>query len=317
MSVSRESTEDDRQLIRYLCGLLSNEEAERLDGQSIVEDDVAARLRSVENDLVDAYVTGTLEGELLEPFESFYLASPRRREKVKFARRFLGAVDRASAAGPGASGTTPSPKEPLRFPSERTATHAPVVLRSRFVWSLAAAAMLFLTCGILFFQDARLRRGLGEAQREGADLDRRAQAMAGQLDEQRAANNAMLKELERVRAAQPIAPIALVLLPQTRGIGPVSVIALSPGSGVVAFDLKLEASDFTRYEIALKDPATNHIVWRSGTLTPGSSRRPATIAVAVPATVLKPQHYLLELSGRKATGAFDIVGSYAFQIQSR
>jgi hypothetical protein len=39
--------------------------------------------------------------------------------------------------------------------------------------------------------------------------------------------------------------------------------------------------------------------------------------VAVPATVLKPQHYLLELSGRHATGAFDIVGSYAFQIQSR
>jgi hypothetical protein len=58
-------------------------------------------------------------------------------------------------------------------------------------------------------------------------------------------------------------------------------------------------------------------VWRSNTLTPGSSRRPATIAVAVPATVLKPQHYLLELSGRNSTGALDIVGSYPFQIQSR
>jgi hypothetical protein len=29
------------------------------------------------------------------------------------------------------------------------------VRRSRFVWLLAAAAMLFLTCGILFFQGPR------------------------------------------------------------------------------------------------------------------------------------------------------------------
>ena len=86
---------------------------------------------------------------------------------------------------------------------------------------------------------------------------------------------------------------------------------------VVAFDLELEGSDFAQYQVALKDPMTNHIVWRSETLTPGSSIRPPAIAVTVPASVLKPQHYLLELSGRNSAGAFDTVGSYAFQIQSR
>ena len=46
--------QDDRQLIRYLLGLLPEDEAQRYDEQSIVDDDVAARLRQVENDLVDA-----------------------------------------------------------------------------------------------------------------------------------------------------------------------------------------------------------------------------------------------------------------------
>jgi hypothetical protein len=289
--------QDDRQLIHYLLGLLPDEEAELYDEQSIADDDLAARLLLVENDLVDAYVRGTLEEDLRQRFESFYLASPRRRDKVRFAERFLGAVDRASAAG---SAVPAVPRTAARLP--------------RFVWSLAPAAMLLLACGILSFQDVRLRRGLIDAQRQGAALDDRAQTLAGQLDEQRAANDTIKKELDRARAVEPI---ALVLRAQTRAVGPVSVIALSPSVGVVAFDLELEGSDFAQYEVALKDPATNHIVWRSGLLTPRSSNRPPAISVTVPASVLKPQHYLLELSGRKSAGAFDTVGSYSFQTQSR
>ena len=100
MPISRASMQDDRQLIRYLLGLLTDEEAERYDEQSIVDDDLAARLRVVEDNLVDAYVNGTLEEDLRQRFESFYLSSPRRREKVRFAARFLGAVDRASSWPP-------------------------------------------------------------------------------------------------------------------------------------------------------------------------------------------------------------------------
>jgi hypothetical protein len=192
-----------------------------------------------------------------------------------------------------------------------------VAARSRFVWTLAPAAMLLLACGILFLQDVRLRRGLIDAQRQGAALDGRAGVLAGQLDEQRAANDTIRKELDRLRAAEPI---ALVLRAQSRAVGPVSVLAIPPGVGavgVVAFDLELDGSDFAQYQVALKDPMTNHIDWRSQTLTPGSSTRPPAIAVTVPASVLKPQHYVLELSGRNRAGVFETVGSYAFQIQSR
>jgi len=287
----------DRQLTRYVLGLLPDEEAERIDEQSIVDDEVAARLRSIENDLVDAYVCGTLEGDVLERFESWYLASPRRRDKVKFARQFLTAVDRLPAPAPTA--TTPA--------------FRPVSQRRPFVW-LATAAALLVACGVLLLQDVRLRRGLLDAQHDGAALDQRERELARQLGEQRVTAEALRKELDRIRAGQPL---ALVLRPQTRAAGLVSVIAVPSGLDAVAFELELEASDFPEYQVALKDPATSRVVWRSGVLRPVASRRPPAIAVAVPAGLLKPQHYSFELSGRRLGAAFDVMGSYAFQMEAR
>src|SRR5215510_8018615 len=103
MPVAPESAPDDEQLERYLLGLLSDEDTERLDELSIADDELAWRLKVVEDDLIDAYVTGTLEGPRLARFESFYLSSPRRRKKVTFAGNLLRAVDRAAAPGEAAA----------------------------------------------------------------------------------------------------------------------------------------------------------------------------------------------------------------------
>jgi hypothetical protein len=83
------------ELVRFLLGLLSDEETELLDEASIVDDNVAAELRVVESDLVDAYVRAALSDDLRRRFESFYLTSPSRRARVMLARKFVGAIDRA------------------------------------------------------------------------------------------------------------------------------------------------------------------------------------------------------------------------------
>src|ERR1700704_4316416 len=88
MTLSHDLGHDD-QLVRYLLGLLPGQDAERLDELTVADDEMAWRLRVVENDLVDAYVTGTLTGQRRARFESFYLSSERRRRKVQFARSFL------------------------------------------------------------------------------------------------------------------------------------------------------------------------------------------------------------------------------------
>lgn len=298
MAFWRERAGQDEQLARYLLGLLPEDEAERLDELSVVDDEVADRLRVAEDDLVDAYVAGTLDGARLERFESFYLASPLRRERVQFAERFLRAVDRQPLPSAPRGGTPPA-------------------ARLRRAWLPLVAALLLAACGILIVEDMRLQRGLGEARREGAALDQQARRLAAELGAQRAEVHARSLDADRARAPRRSPSIALVLLPQTRAAGPVSAIAVPAGADVVPFDLRLEGADYARYEAVLRDPATNRIVWRSAIISSRSSPRTGVVSVVVPARLLKPQHYSFELSGGRAAGPLDIIGSYAFQVEPK
>jgi len=303
MSVSDESGYGDQQLVQYLLGLLPSEDAERLDEASMVDDDVAARLRSVEDDLVDSYVRGALTGETLRRFESHYLSSPLRRERVAFAGRFLRAVDRSERPAGVAAGRGSG--------------------NSRLLWMLAVAATLLLVAGgALLVQNVRLNRGLSTAETERATLDRRARELEQQLSSLRAANPTATTAPEGVR--EPAAKgqhgattIALVLLPQTRSIGPIPTLAIPAGTDRVEFELRLDSNDFPRYQVGLKDPAVNTIAWRSGWSAARSSAGQPSVRVAVPASVLKLQHYSLDLSGGRAAGGEEVVGSYAFEIVPR
>lgn len=298
MSLADESGHDE-QLVRYLLGLLPSEEAERLDETTIVDDEMAARLRGVEDDLVDSYVRGTLVGEMRTRFESHYLSSPRRREQVAMASKFILAVDRAAPAGAG-SGRGSS--------------------GSRLVSTLAVAATLsIVTAGALLLQTVRMGHGLTAVQNERAALDQHAQQLEREVSELRGINAAVTRELERVRESpapptRDAMPIALVLLPQTRSIGPVPTVAIPSGTGRLGFELRLESNDYPVYQVGLKDPAVNAIVWRSGWAGAKPSAGQPSVRIIVPSSLLKPQHYALDLSGRQPGGAAEVVGSYAFEI---
>jgi hypothetical protein len=227
---------------------------------------------------------------------------------VSFASRFLPAVDRAAAVAAPV----------VRAPS-----------RLRLMSIIAVAATLLLIAGgALLIQTVRLERGLRVSQSEKAALDGRARALEQQLAELRADNAAARKELERSRApVTPAAPgmstistmstIALVLAPQTRSIGPIPAVTIRAGTDRIGFELRLESNDFPRYQVGLKDPAANTIVWRSGWIAATSSAGEPAVRVGVPADLLKPQHYGLDLSGGRGSGPAEVVGSYTFEVLPR
>ena len=109
---------------------------------------------------------------------------------------------------------------------------------------------------------------------------------------------------------------ALALLPQTRAAGSIPIIAVSPATDRVTFQLRLESNDFQQYQVGLEDPASNQVVWRSDAISAVTSGQTRTLSVVVPAHVLKPQHYSLTVMGRGASHA-EVVGSYAFQVAHR
>jgi hypothetical protein len=314
MSELRRFGPGDEHLVRYLLGLLPDEETEWLDEAAIVDDDVAARLRVAESDLVDAYVGGTLAGETLARFETFYLSSPRRREKVRFAEQFLGAIDRAAV--PPAAVAVPQ--------------------RTRFGRPVAAAVLLMAACGGLLFEDVRLREGLSQARHASAVSDRRGEALARELEQSRAAvaetrqaigggrtaltahGSSTIGRSQAAPAAAAPPLLALVLMPQTRaGGGPPPTVAVSTTLAHLDVDLRLESDDFSRYRVDLKDPGSRRTVWRAGDVPARSVQDASFVSIAVPAEVLAPQHYVLELAGLDAAGRLEPLASYIFQVSRR
>ena len=204
MSVSLESTYDDRALTRYLLGQLAGEDADRLDELAIVDDGMAWRVRTVENDLVDAYVRGTLDAESRRHFETHYLASPKRRAKVRFAD----AVRRAPWMRCGvADGASPERRRGVfdvrRRRRARRVDHARCAGRTTAAgWSGvarppigrrgggfaygAAALLLIVACGLLLMRDLRLGRASNESDNR-RHVDRRTRELEDQLADQRAA----------------------------------------------------------------------------------------------------------------------------------
>jgi hypothetical protein len=320
MSLLRDSAVDSERLVRYLLGFLPQDEADRLDEQSIVDDDVACQLLSVEDDLVDAYVRETLEPDLRLRFESHYLASPLRRRRVMFARRLLAAVDRQP---PAPDIRAVSTTQTIRIQTSLTSWMSRQ--RKRAWPPLAVAATFLLAVGLLVAENGNLRAGLRRALHDEDAENRRVQALSSELDSVRATNAHLARTLEDARTSSPkasqaatpgAAPAAIVLLPQTRSVGPLPTLAFS-STGMVPLDLRIESSDFPRYRAVLMDQDAGRLVWESDLLAPRSTTT-AVVSLFVPAGIMKPPHrYAFELAGVDAAGREEVVGSYTFQADPR
>jgi hypothetical protein len=75
----------ETRIVEYLLGRASPDDRERIEDQYMSDPDFLAEVEAVERDLVDQYVRGEIPA-LHAAFETGYLVSSSRREKVEFAR---------------------------------------------------------------------------------------------------------------------------------------------------------------------------------------------------------------------------------------
>ena len=307
---------DDEFLRRYLLGALPEAEAEPVHELSMTDEEFAGRLDAVENDLVDAYVRGELSAENLEQFKTYYLASPRRREKVDFAEGFL-ALERRAVAAPARKETASlSPQQ-----GKRSAWSMPLP-RFALPWGFAAAFLaLLVSGGYLFVQNLELRKQMTEELARHRFADQRAQQLEGQLDQERAAKDESLRELQRARESQAnldqLRTVSALLPPPMRGPGPISTISLHPGTDLVVLVLPLESDDFPAYRAQVKDPAANHVLWSSAVLTASHGGERKSVSISFRARLLKQQNYVVNLTGVPGHGAPEVIAAYPFRVVLR
>ena len=85
--------QNEKQLVRYLLGELSDEEQSQLDEQMFVNDEYFERLMVTEDELIEDYLRDRLSVREQQSFERTFLTSPHLRRRVDVARSLLDFID--------------------------------------------------------------------------------------------------------------------------------------------------------------------------------------------------------------------------------
>jgi hypothetical protein len=297
------------------------DEAEPIEEASIVDEDLAERLNAMEQDLVDSYLRGELQGPNLAKFQSWYLSSPLRAQKVQVAKAFLKVVD--SGLEPTVAKIAPASHPPASADGAATPSIAPnfsygagssgrssVGTRLGMLtgaWRMIAFAgallILIAALGYVANKNKQLRNEVAETKKQS---------------DQNAADNAPTVTKDSAtggpaHAVENAATVTMFLSVPTRGTSNIPKVNVPPGTGLVVLSLGLASTDADSYRAQLMSPATQKILWQSGLLRPGSDG--TYVSVAVPANVLHSQTYLVELMHDAANGKPELLGTYPFRAE--
>jgi hypothetical protein len=111
---------------------------------------------------------------------------------------------------------------------------------------------------------------------------------------------------------EAVRSVSILLQPPTRQISAIPALQMPAGTNVVNVQLQLEADDYPRYSVALRDLASDQITWRAESLRSAQNR----VAFDIPADVLAGKRYSVELSGVPPEGRTEIIASYPFEIEN-
>lgn len=273
----------DDSLIRYLLGDVREAQAEALDERSIVDAAFAERLRGIEHDLADAYVTRELSPEERQRWEHTIGASKAGREQIRVAA----ALAMRERPGAGAARRPVTDLAPRRI--------------SRRVLGLAAGVALALTPLAAYYA----LRGQS-APPPIATIQPPSRAGA-----ERSSSSAPSRA-----AAVPHPPasyVALTLAAPTRSLAGTPVLSIPAGMSDVRLTLRLEPAGFSRYAIDLRDLTSGRVVWRTTDLTPTETAEGRVLTVTVPANTFHAGRFAFEVHGAASRGT-ELVGSYPMTV---
>jgi anti-sigma factor RsiW len=146
----KQDAENEGTLTRYLLGELDAEARSRTEERLLTDDQFYDELLASEDELVDRYLSDLLSAPERVRFADFFLSTPERQQKLRFARAFKQYVSLA-AIGDSATETTGERARPAddvsHHPSWRESLSS-LLHGPRAAWGLAlAATLLVLVCG--------------------------------------------------------------------------------------------------------------------------------------------------------------------------
>ncbi len=308
--------------VQYLLGELSEAERTRLEQEYFGDDEFFEQLLVAEDELIDAYVRGELGGRKRERFESYFLSSPRQREKVKIARALVDCATQSSVAV--------SQDAESRKPNNRRQSFLDTIGINNWTLrlALAAAALVIVVGGSLFIiETVRLKNQVEQIQAERAEAQRREQELQQQIAEQGAHNERLAAELQRERSERELLEqemaraqrsslntITFILMPGlVRGTDEPKRLVIPRGAELVRINLDFEQGNYKSFRATL-ETVDGKRIWSSGPLAARSNKAGKIVTLELPAPLFTKGDYIVTLSRVGAGGSLEPVGEYYFTV---
>jgi len=295
--------------MRYLLGRLTEQGMAEFEAQCFEDDDLFHELTEMENDLLHSYVRGELSAAERKEFETGYLISPARRQKVEFVRalerHLYGTVEEDQ-------GRPQQQAQPALFFQS---------WKVRMI-SGAAALMALAIISLLTVMNYRLKAELRQMEAQQAEM-RHAQQ---ELETRLTTLTARPQESGSTSGSQlenPLLPnhpvIAFNLTPELpRSADTVQHLAIPPEADRVEMNLYLEDDKYASYR-ALLETTGGKRIWRNIAIkSHADSDGRRIISCGLISHVLKRGDYMVRLDGVTATGEVEKdVAAYRFVVNGR
>jgi hypothetical protein len=316
--------EDERLIRQYLLGELSEEKQARVQDRLLCDRQFFDRLVVEENELMDDYLRGALTRQSEEKFKSYFLASPERRQKLRFAKALK---KRISEEAPSMPCIEESPRRKRLFGLQG---FSPPSFAAG-----AIAAVIFLVGAWVAIENARLRRRIDDAQAAQAEWLERARQSERQLSDEKQRNRDLAQEIERERIHSSELEREAGRLKQAREAGRAGIrgsvvsLALMPGlsregdqsnqleilqgTGRVRLELYPEKVGHKNYRAELRT-REGKWVWNGSGLKLRKTVLGDQVIVELPATILTKGDYILMLRGVTGERNQGRAGTYYFRV---
>jgi hypothetical protein len=283
----------DDPMIRYLLGEIPDEERDRFEELYFQDNALHERLQALEEELVDSYVRGKLEGDRRRRFEQRYLATAEGRERVAFAQTLTEYISK-----------TP--------PKNQSAWHPwwgslLTLFQSRspaFRIALAAAALVILL--LPFWVYRRTHQQPSEAPVVSLPPGKKAPEKAPE-------SPVITKQPEL-----PVTILSLALMPVQRSVdGGGNIVAVPPSPYEVHFRIGLDEDDYPRYRVTLLTPEGKQLRQIDNLIARPSPKRAKEVVARFTSNELRPGDYIVRLSGLTPEGSAEEIRPYAFRIKAQ
>lgn len=311
------SPAEGRELVRYLLGDLSEEEAAHIEKRMFEDDECFDTLVALENQLFDDYVQGLLLDSQRAQFKRRLSMLPAWQHAVPLTQSLVEELARARTAR--------APKED-RPPGSREGISWSAVRRWQLVGVGAAIALLATASVWLGMIAARQRQETATAraeqastittlQRELADQRQRVQDIEQTLAQERAGRSVLEQALADRRPSEPTSVTFLLALGSVRDFEQFQRVVIPTAVQVVRlrFDLP-PAAEAGPYRITIRT-VEGLAIW--GGVRPSAADGSHTVEAELSAPVLTGGQYVATLQRRTTSGQLEDVGSASFLVIRR